>query len=73
MKVEKGKLELVDKYKCDLCGACMEACKEKGKKRVKIKPGKEIIFFIESWGQIKAKDILEKAVKSLKENLKEIK
>lgn len=39
---------------------------------ISVKPGKEIAFFIESWGQISAKDILEGAVKALKENLKEV-
>ena len=73
LKLGKEKLELVDKYKCDLCDACVEECKRHGKNAIKINPGKEIIFFIESWGQISSKEILEKAVKILKANLKEVK
>lgn len=73
LKMEKNKIELTDKYKCDLCEACVEACKQQGKNAIKIKPGKEIIIFIESFGQITAKDILEGAVKALKDNLKELK
>ena len=72
LKLEKGKVELTDKYKCDLCEACVEACKKEGKNAIKINPGKEIIFFIESFGQIKADDILTQAVKALKENLKQV-
>lgn len=72
LKIEKGKITLTDKYKCDLCEACVETCKKKHKGKIKIKPGKEIIFFIESWGQISAKDILNEAVKALKSNLKEV-
>ena len=73
LKLEKEKIGVVDKYKCDLCEACVEVCKKYGKNAIKIVPGKELIFFIESWGQISAKEILEKAVKALKENLKQIK
>lgn len=72
LKLEKGKVELVDKYKCDLCEACIEECKKHGKNSIKILPGKEIIFFIESWGQLEAKEILIEAVKALKSNLKEV-
>ncbi len=72
LKKEGGKIELIDKYKCDLCEACVEACKKEGKECIKILPGKEIVFFIESWGQIKAEEILFKAVESLKSNLKEV-
>tara|TARA_Y100000310_G_C20686881_1_gene819584 strand:- start:1418 stop:2167 length:750 start_codon:yes stop_codon:yes gene_type:complete len=73
LKIEKEKLAVTDKYKCDLCDACVEACKKEGENSIKIIPGKELIFFIESWGQISAKDILDKAVKALKDNLKQVK
>jgi len=70
LKLEKEKIEFIDKYKCDLCEACVEECKKYGKNSVKINAGKELIFFIESWGQMPAKEILEEAVKALKSNLK---
>ncbi len=38
-----------------------------------IKKDKEIIFFVESWGQLKPKEIIEEAVNALKNNLKEVK
>lgn len=72
LKIEKNKAELTDKYKCDLCESCAEACKKHGKNAIKINPGKEITFFIESFGQIKADEILSLAVKALKENLKQV-
>ncbi len=76
LKLEKGKVEVIDKYKCDLCEACVEVCKKQNKGSegfIEVKPGKEIVFFIESWGQIKAENILSGAVKALKENLKAVK
>jgi len=71
LKVEKGKLEIVDKYKCDLCEACVEEAKVSGDD-LKIVPGKEIVFFIESFGQLKTEEILVWAVKALKDNLKQV-
>jgi len=73
LKFEKGKLKVADKYKCDLCEACIEVCRKLGKDCIKVMPGKELVFFIESWGQIPAKEILERAVKALKDNLKQVK
>lgn len=73
LKLDKEKIELSDKYKCDLCEACVEICKKEGKKAIKIKPGKELIFCIESWGQMSSQEILEDSVKALKENLKQVK
>ncbi len=66
LKIEKNKVVLEDKYKCDLCGLCGDVCES-----IKIIPGKEILFTIESYGQLQAKDILSEAVKALKKNLKE--
>ncbi len=71
LKFDK-KLEFTDKYKCDLCEACVEACKKHDKNALKIKPGKELMFFIESWGQIDAKDIFLESIDIINKNLKEI-
>lgn len=71
LAMKKG-VELVDSYKCDLCEVCVETCKKHGKNAITITPGKEIVFFIESWGQIEARDILIESVKALKENLKKV-
>src|SRR3989344_121951 len=66
---DKGKIKINDLYACDLCEACVEACKKSGKKAIEIKPGKEILFTIESWGGMPAKNIFQAAVKVLGENL----
>ena len=68
------KISAKDIEQCDLCEACVEACKKKkkGKSYITIKPTNEIIFFIESWGQIEAKEILQEAVKTLNKNLGEV-
>jgi len=66
------KLEINDVWKCDMCEACVEACKKHGKGEIKVVPGNEIVFFIESWGQMDAKDIFAEAVKALKSNLKAV-
>ena len=72
ISVEGKRAEVKDSWKCDLCEACVEACKEKGSGAIKISPSEEIIFFIESFGNMDAKEILAEAVKSLKENLKAV-
>lgn len=72
LKVEKSRAELTDVYKCDLCEACVEACKQLGKNAIKMGKTDELIFFIESWGQIKAEEIFTKAIEQLQENLKEL-
>ena len=72
LKIENKKPELVDIYKCDLCEACVEACKKHGKNAIQISKDDNSIFFIESWGQIVAKDIFIGAVNKLNENLKEL-
>ncbi|MBS3100452.1 DNA-directed RNA polymerase subunit D [Candidatus Pacearchaeota archaeon] len=38
---------------------------------IEVSPGKEIVFFIESWGQMSSKEIFEEAVKSLENSLSE--
>ncbi len=66
------KIEIKDVYKCDLCEACVEECKKHGKNAIKIRPGKEIIFFIESFGQSDAKSVFIDAINALAVNLKDL-
>lgn len=68
LKADKNKVTFIDQYKCDLCGLCEDVCES-----IKIIPGKEILFTIESYGQMPAKEIFSEAVKALKKNLKEFK
>ncbi len=72
LSIEKGKAEIKDIYKCDLCEACVEACKQEGKNAINISKTGELIFFIESWGQIKPEEIIAKAIEQLNNNLKEL-
>ena len=72
LEIEKGKAEIKNIYECDLCEACVEACKQHGKNTIEIKKRKELLFFIESWGQIKAEEIFIKAILCLNGNLKEL-
>jgi len=71
LKIENKKAE-IDTSKCDSCEACVEACKRCGKSAISLEKTNELIFFIESWGQIEAKDIFIKAIDKLSENLKEL-
>ena len=48
-------------WKCDMCEACVEACKKEGIEGISVKPSGELVFFIESWGQMEAKDIFQEA------------
>ncbi len=61
------KLEVKDVWKCDL-----EQEDIKDFKGITIMPTDELVFVIESWGQIDAKDIFLESVKSLKNNLAEL-
>ncbi len=56
---EKGnKIKVNDETKCDICGACTELCNKLGKDAITVKPSEEdIIFTVESWGQLPNKDI----------------
>ena len=65
------KAEVKDDWKCDMCEACVEACNNDGE-TIKISPSGELVFFIESWGNIDASDILKQAIESLKDNLKTV-
>lgn len=69
IQVDK-KAEVNNVWKCDLCEACVEECKKMGKDAIKVTPSKELVYFIESWGQLDARDILIQGVDALKDNLK---
>jgi DNA-directed RNA polymerase subunit D len=69
---QMGKIGVKDMYKCDLCEVCVEECKTYGKNAIKIEKSPELIFFIESWGQISAKEIFLGALENLNNNLKDL-
>ncbi len=69
IKEEKGKIT-IDPLKCDMCQACIEQCKDKGKDAIKITPSEtDFIFTIESWGQLSCNELFTGLVDSLNENL----
>ncbi len=72
LSVQNKKADFKELYKCDLCESCAEACKQHGKNAIKIEKDNNIIFFVESWGQIKAEEIFVKAIEKINENLKEL-
>lgn len=70
--VKDGKLIVKDKkiIDCHLCNACVDA--SNGKITVKENPNK-IIFYLESWGQMKVKDIFAAGIKAFDDKLDEFK
>ena len=66
LKFEGNEVKFVDKYACDFYDS------EK-KSDFSIVPGKELLFCVESWGQMSAKEIFLEAIAALKDNLKEVK
>lgn len=69
ISIEK-KAGVKDVWRCDMCEACVETCRRLGKDAITIKPSSEILFFIESWGQIDAQEIFLQSLDVLRDNLK---
>ena len=68
----EGKLGIKNLINCDLCEACVEECRNKGKEEIKVTGSKEdFIFEIESWGQLRPKEIFIEACEVLDNNIKE--
>lgn len=53
--------------KCHLCEACVDICRPKG--AIKLEKTNDFIFYVESWGQLSAKDIIERALDAFDEQL----
>jgi DNA-directed RNA polymerase subunit D len=64
----KGEVKVGDVYKSSADIDYVENFAEDGS--VEVKPGKEIVLIIESWGQKSPKEIFSEAVKALDKNLK---
>jgi len=62
--------------KCHLCNACVDICEPKGAVTVE-NSNKDFIFYVESWGQLEPKEIINEALKIIKDTsnefIKEIK
>ena len=72
LRLENGKIIVVDEEKCDMCEACTDFCIKAGKNSVELTPSEELIITVESFGQISEEEIFKKAVEALKEDLKEV-
>ena len=66
----KSNLKVGEVYKCHKDQDYIETLIEDGE--IEVTSGKEIVFFIESWGQKDPKEIFSEAVKVLNNNLKEL-
>jgi len=66
LKLENHKLKITNVEECDMCGACVDACKQ----GIKITPEQDkFIFFIESWGQLTPKEIVLESLEVLRKKV----
>ncbi len=72
IKADDNKFSVVDEYKCDMCEACSDFCKKKGRGSVELTPTKELVISIESFGQMSTEDIFKKSIEALKKDLNEV-
>ena len=69
---EKGdKIIILDNLAVEVCDVCEGICKEKGKKW-ETNVSKDLIITLESFGQLEAKEIFNKAIETLKKDLAEV-
>ncbi|RLG21917.1 DNA-directed RNA polymerase subunit D [Candidatus Micrarchaeota archaeon] len=67
LKVSKGKLEVTDETKCISCMECVKAC---GEDAIEVKhSNKDFIFTVESFGNMKVKELLNEAFNVLSQKL----
>ena len=77
-EVKNNKLTLNkdNSLKCHLCNACVDICEPKGAITLD-KTDKDFIFYVESWGQLSCKGIIDESLKIIKDTsnefIKEIK
>ena len=72
LKIKEGKIVVGEVEKCDICGVCEKICKKQGKDHIQITTSNNLIISVESFGQLKIKEILNKAIKELKNDLAEV-
>lgn len=66
-KLDGSNLKIVDEEKCILCNACKDVSKN-----ISVEGSEsDFIFYLESWGQLKPKEILSKAAEIYEEKLEE--
>jgi len=72
LKVENGKVCVIDEYACDLCEECVEFCNKKGKGSVEFVSKGELMITLESFGQINPEEIFKKSIETLEKDLAEV-
>lgn len=71
LEVKAKKIVLTDALECNACAACRDYCE---KKMIKIETVPDsFLLYIESHGQLKSEEILQKALEELQEKTKEFK
>lgn len=71
IKVKGNKIVLKDDQEKSIVDFC-EGISLKNKKEIEVKDSDEIVFSIESFGQIKAEDIFKKAIEVLEKEIKNV-
>lgn len=73
LEVKDNKIVVQNIEECDVCESCLEACNKKGKNALEIKKNDgELIFILESWGQMPPKEIFVESIKVMNDNLKQV-
>ncbi len=78
--IEKIKESLIEKPKSNLKnGDILKSSKDEDyieslieNNEVEVRPGKEVVLIVESWGQLTPKEIIQEAVSALDENIKQL-
>lgn len=68
-KIDKDKIVIENIDRCDICEMCTDFCKKEGNESVKVTPTDELIVNLESFGQMKVKNILGNTINILKKDL----
>ncbi|HPD81668.1 MAG TPA: hypothetical protein PK357_01060 [Candidatus Pacearchaeota archaeon] len=71
LDIKGEKAIIIDNKENEVCDIC-EGLAEKYEKKIDIKPLKEIVISLESFGQIDAKSIFTKSIETLKKDLGEL-
>ena len=71
---DKGdSIKVNNELACDMCGECIELSNKLGKNAIDVKPSEtDMIFTIETWGQLSNKDIFFEISEELKKQLKDL-
>jgi DNA-directed RNA polymerase subunit D len=72
LKVENGKVCVIDEYECDLCEECVEFLKKEGKSSIEFAPKGELVITVESFGQISPEEMFKRSIEVLGKDLSEV-